>query len=238
MEHETEVFAVTGSEIDFDYSCRMCQNESENLESIFNDTDEESIEKTVADVLMNCCPELSIIENDELPQKICQQCKENVTNSFMFFQMCMNSEKSYRTILQNVEEEKFVYEEDEDIKPKIEQEVLEESEELVYEDNEIEEFLKVEDKYEISNDDLRGESIENEETSSDTTNDDEYRDTDIDLDEMIEFDAESQAHEKNKYVCTDCKKVKEIQIQILKSNLIQYLFNFSPFQVHQNYNGT
>lgn len=201
MEHETEVFAVTGNEIDFDYSCRMCQNESENLESIFNDTDEESIEKTVADVLMNCCPELSIIENDELPQKICQQCKENVTNSFMFFQMCISSEKSYRTLLQNVEEEKFVYEEDEDIKPKIEQEVLEESEELVYEDNEIEEFLKVEDKYEISN---------VEETSSDITNDDdnEYRDTDIDLDEIIEFDAESQAHEKNKYVCTDCKKVK------------------------------
>ena len=189
----------------------MCQNESENLESIFNDTDEESIEKTVADVFMNCCPELSIIENDELPQKICQQCKENITNSFMFFQMCISSEKSYRTILQNAEEEKFFYEEDEEIKPKIEQEVLEECEELVYEDNEIEEFLKVEDKYEISNvdqDGVNGESIENEETSSDTTNEDEYRDTDIDLDEMIEFDAESATHEKNKFVCSDCKKVR------------------------------
>lgn len=211
MEHETEVFAVAGSEIDFDYSCRMCQNESENLESIFNDTDEESIEKTVADVLMNCCPELSIIENDELPQKICQQCKENVTNSFMFFEMCINSEKSYRTILQNAEEEKFVYEEDEEIKPKIEQEILEECEELVYEDNEIEEFLKVDDKFEITNVDLdagNDENIDNEETSSETTNEDEYRDTDMDIDEMIEFDEESATHEKNKYGCSICKKVR------------------------------
>lgn len=211
MDHETEVFAVAGSEIDFDYSCRMCQSESENLESIFNDTDEESIEKTVADVLMNCCPDLSIIENDELPQKICQQCKENVTNSFMFFQMCINSEKSYRTMLQNAEEEKFVYEEDEEIKPKIEQEVLEECEELVYEDNEIDEFLKVDDKFEITNaelEDVNDENIDNEETSSETTNDEEYRDTDMDLDEMIEFDEESAANEKNKYSCSICKKVR------------------------------
>ena len=216
MEHEKEVFAVARSQVDFDYSCRMCQNELENLESIFNDTDEESIEKTVADVLMNCCPELSIIEYDELPQKICQQCKENVINSFMFFQMCISSEKYYRTIIQNVEEEKYYYEEDEELKPKNEQEILEESEELVYEDNEIGEFLKVEEKYVIANVELEGvnnENIENEETSSDTTNEEEYHETDIDIDEMIEFDAET-AHVKNKYVCRECKKVR-----IKKSNI-------------------
>lgn len=76
--------------------CRICMINTGKMESIF-ETVYDSI--SLHSMIMLCIPTIDILPTDELPDKICLECKQNLLAAFNFHQVCVNSDKQLRLIL-------------------------------------------------------------------------------------------------------------------------------------------
>lgn len=76
--------------------CRICMINTGKMESIF-ETVYDSI--SLHSMIILCIPTINILPTDELPDKICLECKPNLLAAFNFHQVCVNSDKQLRLIL-------------------------------------------------------------------------------------------------------------------------------------------
>lgn len=86
------------SAIDIATSCRTCLLTSEHLESLFETFFEES---PLSKLLIQVNPNLIIDKDDKLSHQICGDCQVAMINAFKFQQMCYNSDKRIRTLVEN-----------------------------------------------------------------------------------------------------------------------------------------
>ncbi|XP_966380.3 zinc finger protein OZF isoform X1 [Tribolium castaneum] len=112
-----------------DYSsvCRTCMSQNMNIRPIFNTKEVLDQEITLCDMLMACAP-ITVIKNDGLPDRICDNCIEELRKAFSFRKMCENSDTTLRNCLNNLKPVIVqTSHEIEDIKPNISDDLVEES---------------------------------------------------------------------------------------------------------------
>lgn len=85
------------SEIKIEYSCRICLQTCENLESLFAG---DSTAGEIAEIIITLFT-VSVIENDGLSKKICSTCKLNVIQAYQLQQLCIASDTTVRLWLKN-----------------------------------------------------------------------------------------------------------------------------------------
>lgn len=84
------------SAIDVKNSCRTCLTSEPNLESVF---DSNYQGKSFAFLLGVIAP-INIAKNDGLSEFICEGCKINLITSFRFQELCINSDKNIRILIE------------------------------------------------------------------------------------------------------------------------------------------
>lgn len=83
-------------------SCRICLQRDEELHSIFS-VSISDIE--LHKIVMSLAP-ITILENDGLSEKVCVNCQEKILTAYDLQQMCVQSDKSLRSMLkQEIEED-------------------------------------------------------------------------------------------------------------------------------------
>jgi KRAB domain-containing zinc finger protein len=83
----------TECEIDIENVCRACNQENENLSSIFTLSHENVAFQHLLHLI---APIPMILEDDGLPYKICEPCRERAKEAYNFRQMLLNSDENMR----------------------------------------------------------------------------------------------------------------------------------------------
>lgn len=88
------------SSVDIEASCRACLSPSDNLESIFTSlSDDKTLQ--ISEILSHLISEIPEIKpGDGLSERICETCRINAVNAYKFQEMCRDSDKHAREILE------------------------------------------------------------------------------------------------------------------------------------------
>ena len=78
--------------------CRICLRQDDDLNSIFTAT-VTGVE--LPKIVMTLAPIL-ILENDGLSEKVCADCQEKVASAYKLQQLCVQSDKNQRNLLESV----------------------------------------------------------------------------------------------------------------------------------------
>lgn len=100
------------SELHFDCLCRTCMHEFAFAATVGQAAEQPEIEwKSIFDIIADCgsmriiellsntTPHLEVSLSDELPEKICRECLEQLVSVYRFQQMCIQSDQQMRELL-------------------------------------------------------------------------------------------------------------------------------------------